>query len=430
MTKAKQRRVALEKNRLALEKEELTTRALELLRNPDFFQQYYNALQRLGLVGEERNASVLLIAQVSRLLDKPLNIMVKGQSSSGKNYTVNRTLRLVPEDAVRELTSSSAKAWNYAGDDFRHKIIYLQERNEASGAMHPARQLISEGHLIRIVSVIEGGVRTTKRYVAEGPIASISTTTKNQLEIDDETRQLSIWVDESPEQTRRIAIASVADPVPLSQEDLQIWHEAHRLLEARSKLLVILPKWIQNIAANVYDADVRVRRYFPAFATGCRAIALLRSFESRRDLEIQKHGKIEVTFADFALTTIIFESVFVESLHRGTDATMATRSAIERIAKRNAGEPVDVGEFAEELGISQDRAYADLRAATAQGAIIRANPPEKTNRKLFLPSPQHRFLPSLDICEKLANIDDRSRFLHPFTGEWISLKCEKKKKAS
>jgi hypothetical protein len=378
MTKAKQRRVALEKDKAALEKEEITKRAMELLQNPDFFQQYYNALQRLGLVGEERNASVLLTTVISRLLDRPLNIMVKGQSSSGKNYTVNRTLRLVPEEAVREVSSSSAKAWNYSGDDFRHKVIYLQERNDASGAMHPARQLISEGQLIRLVPVKEGGVWKTKRFVAAGPIASISTTTKNQLEIDDETRHLSIWVDETPEQTKRIAIASVFDPVPLSQDEVQIWHEVHRQLEARSNIPVILPEWFQNIAANVYCADVRVRRYFPACATGCKAMALLRSFERRRDLEIQKHGKIEVTFADFALTTIIFDSVFVESLHRGRDETMATRSAIERIAKRKADKPVSVDELAEELGISYDKASADLRSAREQGAIVRANQPEKT----------------------------------------------------
>lgn len=192
MTKAKRRAAELEK-------EELTKQALGLLRSPTLFHQHHEALHRSGLVGEERNASVLLITEVSRLLERPLNIIAKGQSSSGKNHLISRSLRLVPEDAVRELTSSSAQAWNYAGDDFRHKIVYLQERNEASGAVHPARLLISEGRLIRSVTVTEGGVRTTKRYVAEGPIASISTTTRNQLEIDDETRHLSIWVDESPE---------------------------------------------------------------------------------------------------------------------------------------------------------------------------------------------------------------------------------------
>lgn len=423
MTKAK-------KARETLEKEELTKLALELLRSPDFFQKYYDALQRIGLVGEERNASVLLIAAVSRLLDRPLNIIVKGHSSSGKNHVVNRTLRLVPEDAVRELTSSSAQAWNYAGDYFRHRIVYLQERNEASGAVHPARLLISEGRLVRSVTVNEGGVRVTKRYVAEGPIASISTTTRNQLEIDDETRHLSIWVDESPEQTKRIAIASAVDPAHLSQEDVQVWLEVHRLLEERAKLLVILPGWFPNIAANVYDADVRVRRYFPAFATGCKAIALLRSFEKTRDVVIQKHGKIEVTFADFALAMTIFESVFVESLHRKADEAMATRSAIEQIAKGKGGEPVGGVELAKKLGISKEKAYADIRAAAEEGAIVRANQPEKTNRKLFLPSPPHRFLPSLETCEKLANIDDYSRFVHPFTGEWVFLECEKKKKAS
>jgi len=67
---------------------------------------------------------------------------------------------------------------------------------------------------------------------------SISTTTNNQLEIDDETRHISIWVDASRKRNRRVARATVRGVVPLTGGDLKVWHEAQRLIEARAKMSV------------------------------------------------------------------------------------------------------------------------------------------------------------------------------------------------
>jgi DNA primase len=78
------------------ERDQLTERALALLQSPDFWDKYTSALSRNGLVGEERNAEVLYIAGISRLLEKPLNGIVKGHSSSGKNHVVNQVLRFHP----------------------------------------------------------------------------------------------------------------------------------------------------------------------------------------------------------------------------------------------------------------------------------------------------------------------------------------------
>ena len=161
-------------------------------------------MDRAGLVGEEQNALALLIVGTSRILPRPLNVFVKGQSSAGKNFLVTRFLRLMPESAVVEITSASVEAWNYSGKDFQHRIVYLQEQNEAAGTIDPIRLLISEGKLIRIVPKYRNGKLVTTRQVARGPVAAISTTTKNRLKLDDETRHISIWVDESPKQTRRI----------------------------------------------------------------------------------------------------------------------------------------------------------------------------------------------------------------------------------
>jgi DNA primase len=193
------------------ERKRVEKRARKLLRSDRFFNEFLLSVKKLGLVGEQQNALVVLIVAISRLLPRPLNLFVKGHSSAGKNWLVTRVLRLMPKSAVAEITSASDKAWNYSQSDFRHRIVYLQERNDAAGTVHPIRLLISEGKLVRIVTGFENGNRVTKKHVARGPVASISTTTKNRLEIDDETRHISIWVDESKEQTRKIAKSYISD---------------------------------------------------------------------------------------------------------------------------------------------------------------------------------------------------------------------------
>jgi len=395
--------------------EDLANNAMELLRSPDFFGKYLDAVERCGVVGEERNAEVLLIVGISRLLPKPINAVIKGPSSAGKNHLASSVLRLFPEDAVRELTSSSALAWNYSGDDFRHRIVYLQERNDASGAIHPARLLISEGRLIRKVTVARGADRGTKTFVAKGPIASISTTTKNLLEIDDETRHVSMWVDASREQNRRIARATVKAAAPFTREELMVWRKAHKLIEVRGKMPVTLPQWFEHIAERVYVGDIRIRRYFPAFSTACTAVALLRSFQRPTD----ERGQLQVDFADFWITWILFESVFVDSIHRSTDETMETRLIVGKIAKRK-GSPVHVSDLMKELSISVNRAYARLHNAEAVGAIRRANRPEKGNRKVFLPASIPRFIPDPEeLFDEIPEVGQSVRLLHPLTGEWI-----------
>ena len=75
---------------------------------------------------------------------------------------MTRILSLTPGSAVAEITSASDKAWNYSGSDFRHRVVYVQEQNEAAGTIDPIRLLISEGRLIRMVTRYKHGKRVTK----------------------------------------------------------------------------------------------------------------------------------------------------------------------------------------------------------------------------------------------------------------------------
>ena len=392
--------------------------ALKLLRSAYFFNEFLRAVKKAGLVGEEQNALVLLIVVVSRILPRPLNAFVKGRSSGGKNWLLTRVLSLTLRSAVAEITSASDRAWNYSGSDFRHKVVYIQEQNEAAGTIDPIRLLISEGKLIRIVTRFEGGKRVTKKYVARGPVAAISTSTKNRLKIDDENRHVSIWIDESPQQTRRIAEAYTQTGKPFSRKERRVWRTVHRILEKKIGTEVIFPTWFSEIAKRLFVDDLRVRRYYPAFVEACRTVALIRSFQP--DRRPSKHGRLEVDFADFAITALIFDSVFVESLHLNRTAGEATRKLVEKIVARKS-RPVDVKDIMKELKVSKDQAYSKLRYAERAGVILRANKPEKSNHKLFLPAPRPRFVPDPEkLFRKLKGLVDKVRFIHPLTGESIT----------
>jgi hypothetical protein len=336
---------------------------MQLLESPDYFHSVSGAVRRGGLVGEERNALVLYLVGLSSLLQRPLNAIVKASSSAGKNFLVSRVLRLFPPGIVREITSSSKTAWNYSGDDFRHSIVYLQERNDAAGAVHPVRLLISEGKLVRTVTAYEGGVRVAKTFVAEGPIASISTTTRDRIEVDDESRHISIWLDESRDQTRRVNVSYLSPEPPLSDHEIAVWRQAYSLIKERAEIPMVTPEWFKIVATKAYDNEVISRRYFPAFVEACKTISLVRSFE--KDGPDSPPRKITVSFADFAIATILFEDTFVESLYgKAADNPNArTRKAVEEISETKGGAAVGAKDLAEHLSVTEDRAYELLRDA-------------------------------------------------------------------
>lgn len=392
--------------------------ALQLLRSPYFFYELLKALKDDGLVGEERNALALFIVATSRILRRPLNAIVKGQSSSGKNWLVKRVLRLFPKDCVKEITSASKQSWNYENNELKHKVVFLQERNGSSGAVHPTRQLISEGKLVREVTVHLGRGYTTETYTTEGPIASISTTTQNRLAIDDETRHISLWTDESTAQTRKIVKGYLTPPTRLSGSRIKAWRYVQYLLNGRSKLTISFPSWFEKIADRVYVRDLRTRRYFGAWIEVCRMVVIINSF--RRLRNISENEVVELTFEDFAVAACLFEAVFVESLHHEKTDSMKTAKAVEQLCNQTGLKSVRASLLAEDQGISKDKAYRMLRDAVAAGTVKRVNESVKKNLKLFASAGRLRFLPAPEeISREISSEADVLRIIHPITGKWI-----------
>jgi len=394
--------------------------ALKLLQSPDFLNQMISATRRMGLVGEENNKLVVFLVGTSRVLEKPLCLYIKGPSSAGKNYLTDTVLSLFPESEWRSLTSSSKRSWNYLGEQLEHKIVYLKERNADAGPVDPLRLLISEKQLVHSVTVLQDGQFVEQKRITKGPIAAISTTTRDKVEVDDETRNVSIWVDESPAQTTRIMEAALEERRGLSDEEVQVWHQTQRLLQHRAELPITFPEWFRPISQSVRNDDVRVRRYFPAFLQACKTVALIRSFK-RDEQQLRQQGRIMVKFTDFSIAALIFGPVFAKSLDKVSEPEFLTQQNVHRISARHDGRPVSATDLAQELNISDDRAYSLLRSAMDAGTVSRANQPARTNLKLYLPATGGSFLPDPEMLfHKLRDSSsERVKFVHPITGLWV-----------
>jgi hypothetical protein len=236
-------------------------------------------------------------------------------------------------------------------------------------------------------------------------------------------------MDESQEQTRKINESYVSSRQLFSEDELAVWHEAYALIKARTDVPVRLPDWFKIVANNVFDGSVTSRRYFPNFVEGCKTIALLRSFE-KYPVD-QPPREIEVDFSDFAIATVLFEEVFMESLDRDGDEHLKTRMAVQEISEANGGAPVTAEQLAERMSVSMDRAYRLIRDAFDAKLILRANEPEKGNLKSYLPAPRPRFIPDpVEILQEISQITAPVEFIHPLTDEKVKLRRKLAQKAS
>jgi putative DNA primase/helicase len=79
----------------------------KLAQESDILGRFAIELARSGVAGEERIAKLLYVAVISRLLERPVSVALKGPSSGGKSYLVERVLSFFPKSAYYALTAMS-----------------------------------------------------------------------------------------------------------------------------------------------------------------------------------------------------------------------------------------------------------------------------------------------------------------------------------
>ena len=178
---------------------------MDLLRDPHLLDRVLEDFERCGAVGEETNKRVSYLAAVSRLLPKPLAIVVQSSSSAGKSSLMEAVLDFIPEEHRESYTAMTSQALFYMGQkNLKHKILAIAEQQGAEAASYPLKLLQSEGKL-NIASTGKDpvtGKHVTHEYTVEGPVMIFLTTTAQDVDEELLNRCLVLAVNEDREQTQ------------------------------------------------------------------------------------------------------------------------------------------------------------------------------------------------------------------------------------
>ncbi|MGH2872297.1 MAG: DNA primase, partial [Solirubrobacteraceae bacterium] len=341
--------------------------ALGLLQDPDLVGRIVADFDRAGVVGEAANCLVGYLAAVSRLLDRPLAVIVQSTSAAGKSALQDAVLQMVPEEQRVSFSAMTGQSLFYMGEsDLSHKVLAVSEEEGAERASYALKLLQSEGELSIASTGKDGttGRLITHTYRVRGPVAIFLTTTA--VDVDEEllNRCLVLSVDEDREQTRKIHDRQ------RRQETLQglvagrrrravlkVHQDAQRLLEP----LAVVNPYAPRLAFS--DARTRTRRDHVKYLTLIRAIALLHQHQRERktaSVDGQPVTYIEATREDVLLANRLAHRVLGRSLDELPPGTRRLLGLLER----------HVGAAAAEQGVSRERiefTRRELREALGWG---------------------------------------------------------------
>ena len=329
--------------------------ALELLTSDNLIEAILADFEACGVVGERTGKLVGYLAATSRLLARPLGVMIQSSSAAGKSSLMSAILAFMPAEEQFVCSAMTGQSLYYAGNvDLRHKILSVAEEEGVGGASYALKLLQSEGRLSIAATVKESGTGRTavERYQVEGPVAMLLTTTASDVDPELMNRFLVVGVDEDAAQTEAIQArqrqAHTLEELAFSAraEQIRTLHQnAQRLLRP---LEVVNPYADQLTFAK---SRVRDRRDNAAYLSLIATIALLHQHGReirRRTVAGREVELIEVERSDIGLANMLVNAILGSSID---DLPTQTRRLLLQVfdyvkaIAEQSGQPIDAIRF-------------------------------------------------------------------------------------
>jgi hypothetical protein len=310
--------------------DELAESAREIIDSKDVLGAFLRASEP-GIAGEETVRKMLYLTATTRLFDKPMSVAIKGPSAAGKSHTRDYVLRFFPPEDVIQFTSLTEKALYYFPGEFSHKILSLGEAGNPEEQTFQdliVRQLMSEGVLRHLITMKQpDGSYQTEVIEKRGPVCFLVTTTRNKLHEENETRLLSLEIDESVRQTRRVleklALTQGLNR-PSAPHGLEQWRNFQRwLAQGETRVFVPFAAVLQELITDHYS--LRLRRDFNQLLDVIKGHALLHREHRKRS---NKGSIIATIDEDYAVA----ESLMADLM--ATAAEMKVRKPVLAVVDR------------------------------------------------------------------------------------------------
>ena len=283
--------------------------AEQLLRDPKLLERILTDYDRSGLVGEETNKLVCYLGCVSRLLDRPLAIMIQSSSAAGKTTLMDAALAFVPPEHQIRYSAMTGQSLYYMGPhkNMKHKILAVSEEEGVAQASYALKLLQSDGRLKIAAAGKNGdtGRQQTEEYEVEGPVMMFLTTTSETPDAELQNRCITLRVNESATQTEAIHACQSARYTI----EGQLHQNAQRLLQPKR---VLIP-WANQFTFR--RDQTRMRRDYEKYLSLIATITLLHQYQRKHHEGHEEHeGYIVATLDDVTLANRLAGEALGQSL--------------------------------------------------------------------------------------------------------------------
>ena len=313
--------------------------ALELLKASDLIERLGAAFDEAGIVGEQNNRLAAYLSATSRLLDKPLAVIIQSTSAAGKTMLMESVLAFFPSESQVKYSAMTGQSLYYLGErNLKHKILAIVEEEGAEKASYALKLLQSEGQLTIASTGKDAatGRMKTEEYHVEGPVAILLTTTS--IDIDEElmNRCLILTVDESREQTERI---HTLQRQARTLEGLRIKKRRQRVLHLLQNVQRLLkPVEVVNPFADqlTFTAErTRTRRDHEKYLTLIESVTLLHQHQRKLEEDPEAGPHIKTTLADIEVANRLAPEVLGRSLDELPPQTRRLLESIKALVSEN-----------------------------------------------------------------------------------------------
>ena len=166
--------------------------ALEYLKESNLIERTKEDLAKSGIIGEEINALILLLAMSSRKCADPLSVVCLAKSGIGKSYLMERVAACFPTEDLLENTQMTENSfYYYKREEIRGKVFLIEDLDGAAAVLYPIRELQTKKRISKTVTMKDkDGKLRTITLVVEGPVSVIGCTTKERIYEDNANRSI------------------------------------------------------------------------------------------------------------------------------------------------------------------------------------------------------------------------------------------------
>jgi len=304
--------------------------AIKFLQQKGLIQNTNTLIGKSGVIGEITNRLLMYLIFTSRKMNNPLHCISLGSSGVGKTHLQSKVAELIPNEDKIEITVLSANAFYYFNrTELKNKLILIEDLDGAESVLYPLRELQSKKKITKtVVHKDRKGTTKTIHLTVEGPVSVAGCTTQESVYEDNSNRSFLLYIDESPEQDKRIMhyqrlIAAGKIDTDIEQAHARFLRNVQRMLQPI--------KVINPFAIYLYlpSAVFKPRRTNTHYLQLIAAITFYYQHQRTKKYDEQTGEEyIETTIEDIKIANTLITEVL---LRKSDPLTGAARNYLERL---------------------------------------------------------------------------------------------------